>query len=312
MDGKSFDDDDVIKESKPQLEQKTTDQSRTEKAKNISSSDNVSSNISDAGTNTSSFQSSLFNTSQSFTMESFTVESYNFQTVTDDSGYVLNNHVQRSGFLCQCCMKAASPSTSSLNPSDIGDSSKCVGQNKNSKLLPPQAEEDQGKITLVLDLDETLVHSSFLAKPNADYKFILSFDKNPVGVFVCVRPFAEKLINELGSIYEIVIFTASCSAYADPVIDFIDKNHLIKHRLYRDSCIDYGGSFIKDLQRLNRKLEKVIIIDNSNVAYLLQPHNAISISSWFEDPADDELKSITEFLKKHHDCDNVYDILVSS
>ena len=36
-------------------------------------------------------------------------------------------------------------------------------------LLPPQRERDRGKKTLILDLDETLIHSSFEPLANADW-----------------------------------------------------------------------------------------------------------------------------------------------
>jgi RNA polymerase II subunit A small phosphatase-like protein len=42
--------------------------------------------------------------------------------------------------------------------------------------LPPPQERDYGKKTLVLDLDETLVHSSFKSVPNPDYVIPVEID----------------------------------------------------------------------------------------------------------------------------------------
>ena len=43
-------------------------------------------------------------------------------------------------------------------------------KNKEAPLLKPQSDPYIGKKTLVLDLDETLVHSSFKKVKNADIK----------------------------------------------------------------------------------------------------------------------------------------------
>ena len=251
-----------------------------------------------------SVSSSIFNSSNSFTMESITVGTFTNNNVKNSDNN--NNNGQNNVSFFQCCIKSSIPA---VNPQN--ENSQIAGSNKSIELLPPQSLEDKAKITLVLDLDETLVHSSFLAIPHADYRFMLGIDQNSVGVFVCVRPGTERFLRELGSLYEIVIFTASCQVYADQVIDFIDKGHHVKHRLYRDSCTDFGGNFIKDLSRLNRSLEKIIIVDNSSVAYLIQPYNAIAITSWFDDPTDNELFIILEYLKQHHRVKSVYDILVT-
>ncbi|OHT08360.1 NLI interacting factor-like phosphatase family protein [Tritrichomonas foetus] len=262
-----------------------------------------SSNLPDSSINSNVMGSSLFNSSQSFSLESFTVDSVTTTSLTSTSSE-LETIQQESN---RCCSRHAQIQNGSIHESKKPLS---VGENKSVELLPSQSKEDKGKICLVLDLDETLIHSSFLAIPHADFRFILGIEQNPVGVFVCVRPGAERFLRELGTLYEIVIFTASCQIYADKVINTIDKSKVVKHRLYRESCTDFGGSYVKDLSRLNRNLEKIIIIDNSSVSYLLQPYNAISISSWYDDPTDNQLFVISDFLKKYYKENNIYDILV--
>ena len=86
---------------------------------------------------------------------------------------------------------------------------------------------------------------------------------------------------------------------------------MIKYRLYRESCTDFSGCFVKDLSKLGRDLNKLIIIDNSSVAYMLQPKNAISISSWYDDPEDDELNHLQSFLVENYQANSVYDVLVN-
>lgn len=255
-----------------------------------------------------SITSSLYSSNASVSMESFTLDTiatvvgaHSVELLSGKSTKTSSN--QGSG----CCgSKAPLPKTTAENGNDDGE------RDKTSEvlpvLLPPPAPEDKNKICLVLDLDETLVHSSFLSIPHADFRFVLGFDENQVGVFVCIRPGAERFLKELGSLYEIVIFTASCQPYADQVIDYIDPGRVVKHRLYREACTDFGGNFVKDLSRLNRNLEKIIIVDNSPSAYLLQPYNAIAISSWFDEPMDNELLNLLDFLKQSYRVRNVYDL----
>ena len=175
-------------------------------------------------------------------------------------------------------------------------------------LLPPPT--DPNKITLVLDLDETLVHSSFIPIQNPDFKFMLNAVPNPVPVCVLVRPHASEFLEVLGEKFELVVFTAANQPYADYVIDQIDKQKNVVHRLYKESCSDLNGATVKDLSLLNRDLKKIIIIDNSRISSLLQPYNSIPVNTWTEDKSDSELLQIAAELLPHANDDNVYSFLV--
>ena len=65
--------------------------------------------------------------------------------------------------------------------------------------LDPLSEEDADKYTLVLDLDETLIH-------NVEYQN---------DSFFLVRPGCVQFIETMAKYYEIVIFTAALQEYAD-------------------------------------------------------------------------------------------------
>lgn len=262
-----------------------------------------------ASTTSNSVASSLYTTS-SVSMESFTLETMATAMGINDIDLKTGNKRAGKGAAKAGCCGSGKPAPP-LEREDEESDGTTRPKESLPDLLPPPAAEDKNKICLVLDLDETLVHSSFLSIPHADFRFVLGVGENQVAVFVCIRPGAERFLKELGSLYEIVIFTASMQPYADAVIDYIDPGRVVKHRLYRESCTDFGGNFVKDLSRLNRKLEKIIIIDNSPSAYLLQPYNAIAISSWFDEPMDNELLQILDFLKRSYRVTNVYDLFAS-
>lgn len=157
----------------------------------------------------------------------------------------------------------------------------------------PQINEEEQKntYTLVLDLDETLVHF-----------FEVTIQKTETEGHVLVRPGAEKFIEEMGEIYELVIFTAAIQEYADKVINEIDSKNRVKFRLYRQHAIPQENNFIKvyfiqDLTRIGRDLSKIIIVDNTQECFQLQPENGICIRSWFGDNNDNALDELSELLK---------------
>lgn len=69
--------------------------------------------------------------------------------------------------------------------------------------------EDQGKKCLVLDLDETLVHSSFKPINNADFIIPVEIENVVHSVYVLKRPGVDEFLKRLGPQFEIVVFTAS-------------------------------------------------------------------------------------------------------
>lgn len=122
------------------------------------------------------------------------------------------------------------------------------------------------EFTLVLDLDETLGHysqSNFL-----------------------VRPGVKEFLKETCKYFELVLFTASSREYADWAMQIADPDGFIMLRLYREHTINCE---IKDLEKLGRDIEKVVIIDNFPKAFEKQPHNGISIKAWTGDVYDREL-----------------------
>ena len=114
----------------------------------------------------------------------------------------------------------------------------------------------------------------------------------------------------MSKIYEIVIFTASLSQYAQPLINQLDKDSVGFSQLYREHCTFYNNIyFVKDLSKLGRELKNIIFVDNSSSAYMFQPENAIPITSWYQNPHDKELYKLIPFLAKLADVEDVREFL---
>jgi len=147
----------------------------------------------------------------------------------------------------------------------------------------PEKSVDASEYTLVLDLDETLVHY---------------YENDDEGGNFRIRPFALQFLKEMSDLYEVVIFTAAAQDYADWVLDSIDPDGLITHRLYRQHCTPRGTVFTKDLTRIGRDLSKCLIIDNVAENFQIHPDNGIFILSWFDDMEDTVLEEMAPLLKE--------------
>ncbi|KAF8394685.1 hypothetical protein HHK36_020902 [Tetracentron sinense] len=186
-------------------------------------------------------------------------------------------------------------------PEMVSPYSPILSQRESQKRLP---------ITLVLDLDETLVHSSFDSCEDADFSFPVHFSMQVQTVYVRQRPYLRMFLEAVAAMFEIVIFTAGQSIYAERLLDILDPDHtLICQRVYRDSCVLSEGGYMKDLTILGRDLARIAIVDNSPQVFQLQVENGIPIQSWFGDPSDNALLSLFLFLESLVGADDVRPII---
>lgn len=196
--------------------------------------------------------------------------------------------------MCCCLMPEEGPQA--VVKSQVKEEEPVEEISDRPRLLPRLHPDDHGKKCLVLDLDETLVHSSFRAVPGADFVIPVQIEDVVHFVYVAKRPGVDEFLTEMAKHYEIVIYTASLNKYADPLLDLLDPKNVIRTRLFRESCVYYEGNYVKDLSLLDRDLSQAIIVDNSPSSYIFHPENAIDCSSFIDDPSDRELDQIAAFL----------------
>eukprot|EP00826_Nyctotherus_ovalis_P066965 TRINITY_DN9960_c0_g3_i2.p1 TRINITY_DN9960_c0_g3~~TRINITY_DN9960_c0_g3_i2.p1 ORF type:complete len:238 (-),score=70.05 TRINITY_DN9960_c0_g3_i2:79-792(-) len=176
------------------------------------------------------------------------------------------------------------------------------------KLPPPKSKKLTNK-TLVLDLDNTLVYvmsaqayeakKSFKDTDVRSAKYIDPKKGIAIELKIIIRPYAIEMLKQLTGYYEIVIFTAANRQYGDAVINELDpSNTLIDYRLYRDSCIRSNNCYVKDLRILNRKIEWVIMVDDSITSFSSQLENGIFIPPFIGADPDNELGSLWIFLRQ--------------
>lgn len=214
-----------------------------------------------------------------------------------------------------CCFRNSNSSNNNNNNNPPTNcqlpSSEDNGSARTSEkyLLPTVRHQDMNKKCVVIDLDETLVHSSFKPINNADFIVPVEIDGTIHQVYVLKRPHVDEFLQRMGDMFECVLFTASLAKYADPVADLLDKWNVFRCRLFRDSCIFHRGNYVKDLSRLGRELEQVVIVDNSPASYIFHPNNAVAVTSWFDEMDDTELLDLIPFFERLARSDNVYSAL---
>lgn len=214
-------------------------------------------------------------------------------TQVDANGNQSTNNVKENSiwecccfFLCRCCFQPPNDPQPGIS----------LQQGSGRYLLPEIPDGQERKRCLVLDLDETLVHSSFKPIPDADFRIEIELEQTIHRVYVRKRPFVDEFLKDVGKKWEVVVFTASLAKYADPLLDILDRDRVVSTRLFREHCVQHYGNYVKDLTHLGRPLEETIIVDNSPFSYMFQPDNAIPITSWFNDRSDQQLKDLIPFL----------------
>lgn len=175
----------------------------------------------------------------------------------------------------------------------------------------PNKRFNLNKKTLVLDLDETLVHSSTV-KPFPNQKNIilnLKIKNKDYKIYVILRPFLDIFLKEMSAYYNLYIFTASMAQYSTALLNIMDKNRLFIRSFNREHCKYQFGLYFKDLSIFNVDYKDIIIIDNNPVSYALNKSNGIPIQTWIDDPYDKELIKLIPLLKYLSKVDDVRNVI---
>ncbi|KAF9596935.1 hypothetical protein IFM89_014514 [Coptis chinensis] len=182
------------------------------------------------------------------------------------------------------------------------------------------------KLTVVLDLDETLVCSyetSILPDIVCNHAIesglkwfdleCVSLDKDCDGkpkvnhVTVFERPGLQEFLEKISEFADLVLFTAGLeifchrAGYARPLVDIIDVENRFGDRLYRPSTVSTEyREHVKDLSYLSKDLRRTVIVDNNPFSFVLQPLNGVPcIPFSVGQPYDEQLLGVLLPLLKH-------------
>ncbi len=198
------------------------------------------------------------------------------------------------------------------------------------------SREEGGKLRVVLDMDECILHSRFSSGESLKHRQfepgLLSKNNSFVGIFgiyegqsnldcfsvvlndgdvahVALRPGLKEFLAKLASKYHITVYTAAVQSYANPVLDVIDpKGELFHQRFFRCSCRELNGAFLKDLSRAfgdDFEPTRCVLVDNNPLSFMCQPHNGILLTSWYNDSEDTALEAVFDLLENLEDLDDL-------
>ena len=136
-------------------------------------------------------------------------------------------------------------------------------------------EPPSKKYSLVLDLDETLIH------------FKVNHSHNDEGVLK-LRPGVTTFLEVIKEYYEIILFTEASEAYSELIMESFNKNNFFEYKFFRQHTIIIGQDFVKDLQRIGRPLDKTIIVDNIAQNFRMQKNNGILIKPFYGEDQNDQ------------------------
>eukprot|EP00768_Dysnectes_brevis_P004466 gnl/Dysnectes_brevis/3219_a4024_566.p1 GENE.gnl/Dysnectes_brevis/3219_a4024_566~~gnl/Dysnectes_brevis/3219_a4024_566.p1 ORF type:complete len:339 (+),score=88.67 gnl/Dysnectes_brevis/3219_a4024_566:195-1211(+) len=175
--------------------------------------------------------------------------------------------------------------------------------------IPPR--KSKHKLTLVLDMDQTLLYSSDHPTdlPGVDD---ICFGQNGGGVaYSALRPHARTFLAWAAEHFEVLVWTAGLHEYAFPRIKDLNGGiapglgmGMIKYMLTRKHCSVVNDRYIKDLSLLgkSRPLDTVMIIDDQPASYGFQPGLGIPIKGWTGKAGDRMLLSLVPVLRKVLEC----------
>ena len=168
--------------------------------------------------------------------------------------------------------------------------------------------------TLILDMDETLIHAKPKIPGNEDFEFDFEItltddeDGSELVFMVKKRPALEECLERLCEFYEVAVFTAAERTYATKIIkNFDPEGKFIKHILSREHCIHVDNFYVKDLRIISdRRPEDLVIVDNSIVAFAFNLDNGVPINDFRGDsPMDEELIYMTSYLEDIYHYDDI-------
>lgn len=180
------------------------------------------------------------------------------------------------------------------------------------RVILPKKPQYKDKKSIIFDLDETLIHCNESADIPSDVVLPIKFPHGEIiEAGINIRPYAVEILKEISKDFEVIIFTASHSCYANVVLDHLDpQNQYISHRLFRESCVVTDeGIYIKDLRILgNRSMQDIVLVDNAAYSFGFQIENGIPIAPYYDNKEDVELKHLIPYLKSFKDVKDVRDV----
>ncbi|KRZ09249.1 CTD small phosphatase-like protein 2-B [Trichinella zimbabwensis] len=147
------------------------------------------------------------------------------------------------------------------------------------------------KLTVVLDLDSTLVFST------REKCFPGQQEIKSIKYYVAIRPHCRTLLETIRPFCNIMVYSAGARKYVNHIVELLDPERKFFDKvLNRDSCQLVNGIYLKDLRKTGYALKRTVWIDDKLESFPFQPFNGIVIKRWIGDPEDEEILKIIKLI----------------
>lgn len=154
---------------------------------------------------------------------------------------------------------------------------------------------------LVLDLDETLIHST-----ESPLSRTPDFTVDPY--FVYTRPHLDTFVRTCLAWFETGVWTSATEDYARQVVARIFPDPSVLSFVRSSDAQKTTTQAVKNLSELEKKgypLEKIVVVDDSPLKHIYHQGNLVCVKEYRGDPADRELPRLTRFLEILGDAPDV-------
>ena len=167
---------------------------------------------------------------------------------------------------------------------------------------------DEDKILLILDLDETLIHASEVClDQDPDFKY--------ENYFVYIRPGLANFLKRMSAHFELAIWSSADDIYVSELVEKIKPDEVDFQFVWSKSRCTLKRNYkldryinekrLKKLKRRGYRIERMLIVDDSPEKVVANYGNAIYIMSFEGDKEDCELEKLSNYLISMKDDSNV-------
>jgi RNA polymerase II subunit A small phosphatase-like protein len=139
---------------------------------------------------------------------------------------------------------------------------------------PLSLSSDERK-TVVLDLDETLIHTTVHRS-----SLLVDLFRLLDGSYLEMGPGLRSFMNHAIENVEMFIYTFAKRSSAERIIRIIAPLLPFDRALFRDSCCVQNDRVYKDLEMLGRNLKNVVLIDDNPEIWEFYPKNTFIVKRW--------------------------------
>lgn len=169
---------------------------------------------------------------------------------------------------------------------------------------------------LILDLDETLIYSSY-SKEDIQSPYDFMIDNT---YYVKKRPYVEDFLQEVRQHFDLAVWTAATRDYAQIIVHelFEKQNIPLKFFHSRERCVERDNTrsmydsyvtkyYIKDLKKIKKhfQLDKVLFVDDLTVSLQRNYGNLVKIPPFQGETEDNHLLLLKDYLISIKDEQNL-------